>query len=91
MTSNEQITTELVDHHGAFGLWAAVPNADLGTAVKEPVVTIRGGNAGSVEVSKQIKKETGCRRRGRTHRKDVDRLLETTKIELDIYLHRIKS
>lgn len=93
MTSNAEITTELAALHQAIGGWAAVPGSNTDTATvtppaEEPTTPVGRSGAGSIAVCEKILKKRGHGRLGRTHMDDVDRLPETARNELDIYLRR---
>ncbi|KAL0631992.1 hypothetical protein Q9L58_009143 [Maublancomyces gigas] len=92
MTSNAQITTELASLHGALRQRAVVPNTSTTTALavsgKDPIKTIDASGAGSLAAYQEIMKKNGHGRLGRTHMEDVDRLPDSARSELDIFLRR---
>lgn len=91
MTSNAQITTELASLHGALRHRAAVPNTSTTALVvsgKDPIGTLDASGAGSLAAYQEIMKKNGRGRLGRTHMEDVNRLPDSARSELDIFLRR---
>lgn len=92
MTSNAQITADLVGLHATLGHQFNLPSPAPAASTEHPVTTrsdgIDGSGAGSREAYDEVRRSNWHGRLGRTTMAEVDRMLPVTREELDRYLHR---